>query len=96
MSMTICAYHLGEAATALAEAGRLLAVARQHIADAEPHDVDPKVAGAVYGPLKRNLPIMTADALLAGELCEGLVTSRRPDLDRERAAIDAEREGYRA
>ena len=86
--MIRCAYHLTEAATALAEAGRLISVARQHVADAEPHDPDPDVAVEVYGPLKTNLPIMTGDALLAGKLCEGLALSRQPDIDRETAAID--------
>lgn len=92
MSMTRAAYHLTEAATALAEAGRLIDVARTHVANAEPHDVDPELAVNVYGPLKQNLPIMTGEALMAGKLCEARVVSGRPDLDRETAAIDASRE----
>ena len=91
-SMIRTAYHMTEAATALNEAGRLLAVARQHVTDAEPHDPDPEVAGQIYDALGDNLPRLTGGALLAAKWCEGRVLAGRPDLDRERAAIDASRE----
>ena len=91
MSMTRCAYHLTEAATALAEAGRLIAVARQHVTDAAPHDPDPEIAGQLYDALEHNLPRLGGGALLAGKWCEGRVTAGRPDLDREAVVIEASR-----
>ena len=91
-SMIRTAYHLTEAATAFTEAGRLLAVGRQHVADAAPHDPDPEVAGQIYDALGGNLPRLTGGALLAAKWCEGRVLAGWPDLDRERATIDAGRE----
>ena len=74
MSMITAAYHIDEAR-------RSIAIAADHLAKAKQHDVDPEVAGPLYGNAQTGLRVID-------QLCAGLKSSRQPDLDRERAAID--------
>jgi hypothetical protein len=79
VSAVICAYHLEEARTSIA-------VAMDHLHKAEAADVDPDVAAPVYGDARTRLHYVDL-------LCIARNVAHGPDLDRERAEIDATREG---
>lgn len=81
MSMIRAKYHLDEARTSIA-------VAINHLSKAEKVDVDPEKSRLVYSEARTQLHYVDF-------LCEALGKSRRPDLDRETAAIDASREADR-
>ena len=78
MSMIRAKHHLDNVRSAIA-------VAMDHVHQAEAADVDPEVARKVYDKMRINLHVVDL-------YCIGLIASRRPDLDRETAAIDASRE----
>ena len=79
MSMIRAKHHLDNVRSALA-------VAMNHVQQAEAADVDHEMAGEIYDKMRVNLHVVDL-------YCIGLIASRRPDLDRETAAIDASREG---
>jgi len=74
MSMIRAKHHLDNVRSALA-------VAMNHVTQAEAADVDPEMAGETYDKMRVNLHVVDL-------YCIGLIASRQPDLDRETAAID--------